>query len=274
MRFDPTAPSFGGFDFRMRRLLASDGRTLVVPLDHATTAGPIGGLREPRKIVAAAAAGGADAVMLRPGLVRELDAPGADRLGVIMALTGRLTRGVDHVALNSVEYAIACGADAVNGEFKFGSEGDLRNVALLAPLAEAAHRYGLPFVVTVYTQRAIVEERGSGAYAHGCRVAEEIGADLIKTSLPDDAEVIAEAVSSVSVPIVQAGGDPRAGGGDSLVDSLRRGVELGLAGAAVGRKAWMSDDPRASIRRLADAVHGRAPDPEAVGAEPAERAAR
>jgi DhnA family fructose-bisphosphate aldolase class Ia len=242
-----------GIDFRLRRLLPG-GRALLIPLDHALTAGPGGGLADPAAIVANAAAGGADAVMLRPGLTRALAAPGAERLAVIAMLTGRLTRGIDHIVLNSVQEAIACGADAICGEFKFGSRGDLENAAIVARLAEEAHRCGLPAVVTVYAVSEIVNQEGPAAYAHACRVAEELGADVIKTALPPhDADVIAEVLSCVGVPVLIAGG---ARDDSDLASVVQHAVSRGIAGAAIGRNAWGSPDPVATIRRLAAAVHG------------------
>jgi DhnA family fructose-bisphosphate aldolase class Ia len=245
-----------GRSLRLRRILRPDGRTLVVPLDHALALGPAGALADPAGVVATAVAGGADAVMLRPGLLRALAVPGAERLGNILMLTGRLTTGLDHVGLNTVEHAATLGADAVGTEFKFGTPGDLANVALIARLAEEAHALGLPMLVIVYTQPGIVAERGPGAYAHACRVAEEVGADIIKTALPDDDAVIAEAVGCVGVPIVVAGGEsrPRA----ELARTLAHALDLGVAGAAVGRNAWGGDDPVGTVAALAATVHGPA----------------
>jgi len=239
----------------MRRIFnALTGRTLVIPLDHAITMGPANGLENPGAIVEAAVSGGADAVMLRPGLVRCLAEPGAEHLGVIMALTGRLAAGVDHVQLNTVEHAVTLGADAVCGEFKFGSDGDLENVRLIALLAERAHDMGIPVLVTVYTRPEAQERLGRGAFAHACRTAQEIGADFVKTSLPDDEEIIGECVAATSVPIILAGGP--SGDAASLRDFLARAGRQGIAGAAIGRRAWAADKPAEVIRELAAVVHG------------------
>jgi fructose-bisphosphate aldolase/2-amino-3,7-dideoxy-D-threo-hept-6-ulosonate synthase len=246
---------FTGRNIRLRRVFApATGRTLIIPLDHAITMGPADGLENPRAIVDAAVQGGANAVMLRPGLAGCLTVPGAERLGVILALTGRLAAGVDHVQLNTVEHAATLGADAVCGEFKFGSDGDLENVRVIALLAERAHDLGLPVLVTVYTRPEAVEKLGANAYAHACRIAQEIGGDFVKTSLPDDEGIIRECVDSTSVPIVLAGGPP--GETTALDEFLRRATRLGVAGAAIGRRAWGADKPVAAISELVTAVHG------------------
>jgi DhnA family fructose-bisphosphate aldolase class Ia len=239
----------------MRRIFnAITGRTLVIPLDHAITMGPGNGLENPNAIIGAAVDGGADAVMLRPGIARCLAEPGAERLGVIMALTGRLAAGVDHVQLNTVEHAVALGADAVCGEFKFGSDGDLENVRFIALLAERAHDMGIPVLVTVYTRPEAEARLGRGAFAHACRVAQEVGADFVKTSLPDDEEIIDECVAATSVPIILAGGP--SGDTASLREFLGRAGRLGIGGAAIGRRAWAADKPADVIRELSAAVHG------------------
>ncbi|WP_221335344.1 MULTISPECIES: class I fructose-bisphosphate aldolase [Streptomyces] len=247
--------SFGGLEIRLRRLFSPDtGRSLIIPLDHAITMGPSGGLERPRSIIEAAVLGNADAVMLRPGMVGCLSGVGAEKLGVILALTGRLATGVDHVLLNSVEYAASQAADAVCGEFKFGSSGDLENARIIAQLAERAHMMGIPVLVTVYSRPEALDRLGSDAYAHACRIAEEIGADVIKTSLPDDPAVIAQCVESTSVPIVVAGGPPDTS--TDLEEFLRRAVNQGIGGAAIGRRAWAASKPVETIRGLAAAVHG------------------
>lgn len=253
----PTLPqsSFDGLNLRMRRIFSpATGRTLIIPLDHAITMGPANGLEDPYAVVGAAVQGGADAVMLRPGLVSCLSAPGTERLGVIMALTGRLATGVEHVQLSTVEYAAALGADAVCGEFKFGSSGDLENVRVISLLAERAHLLGLPVLVTVYTLPEAVTRLGRNAYAHACRIAQEIGADFVKTSLPDEEDIIRECVDSTSVPIVLAGGPPNEA--TALNDFLHRATHLGIGGAAIGRRAWAADKPVTAIRGLVSAVHG------------------
>ncbi|MGA5564319.1 class I fructose-bisphosphate aldolase [Streptomyces platensis] len=243
--------SFDGLGLRLRRLFSPDtGRSLIIPLDHAITMGPRKGLEQPRSIIEAAALGKADAVMLRPGMVSCLSASGAEELGIILALTGRLASGVDHVLLNSVEYAAAQAADAVCGEFKFGSSGDLENARIIAQLAERAHTMGLPVLVTVYSRPEALEKLGSDAYAHACRIAEEIGADVIKTLLPDDPSVITQCVESTSVPIVLAGGPPDTS--TDLEDFLRRAVDRGIGGAAIGRRAWAANKPVEAIRGLVD----------------------
>jgi DhnA family fructose-bisphosphate aldolase class Ia len=244
-----------GHTVRLRRILRPrTRRTLIIPLDHASVTGPVPGLVDARRIVADAAEAGADAVLLRPGMMGAVTETESRGLGIIAMLTGRLARGVDHVLLNTVEHAVRCGADAVCAEFKLGSLGDLENARIVSQVVEAAARFALPCLMTIYALPEYVAAAGTGAYTHACRLGEELGADLIKTSLPADPEVIRACVAACRVPIVVAGGVE--GAADSLVEGIRMAVELGVAGAAIGRNVWGHRDPVAMARRLRSVIHG------------------
>ena len=246
-----------GHAIRLRRIFnPATGRSLVIPLDHAAADGLLPGLEDARRIIGDAAAAGADAVMLRPGLIDAVADTDSRGMGVILMLTGRLSRGVDHVLFHSVEHAARCGADAVCAEFKLGGPGDLENLQVVAGVVEAAREHGLPALVTTYAVADYVARVGPVAYAQACRVTEELGADMIKTSFPPDPEIIRACLAAVRIPILVAGG---AGGRtEDVLEHVRSAVRLGVAGAAVGRNVWGNADPVAVARRFREAVH--APD--------------
>src|SRR5581483_9599818 len=89
-----------------RRIFESDGKTLIVAMDHAAFMGPAPGLVDPAKTIRAVAAGGADAVMTTFGTCLHAgDALG--KSGLILTLDAE----VDPEA--SLERAICLGADSV-----------------------------------------------------------------------------------------------------------------------------------------------------------------
>ncbi|HKI81762.1 MAG TPA: fructose-bisphosphate aldolase, partial [Pseudodesulfovibrio sp.] len=60
-----------GKAIRMERIMdRNDGRTLVVPLDHGVTVGPIYGIVDLRETVDQVAEGGANAVLMHKGIPR------------------------------------------------------------------------------------------------------------------------------------------------------------------------------------------------------------
>lgn len=92
--------------------------------------------------------------------------------------------------------------------------------------------------------------------SRGCRIAVEIGADIIKTMSPPDVSDMSELAAACPVPLVALGG-PKMGSEDDIVDLARNVVKEGASGIAFGRNVWGSADPKAVILRLREAVHGQ-----------------
>ena len=94
---------------RMRRVFASDGRALIVAMDHAGYMGPVGGLIEPVATVRAVVAGGADAVMTTLGTAKRI-ASALDGRGLILS--------VDLNAADPVAVRIAVNPEGEGGNAK------------------------------------------------------------------------------------------------------------------------------------------------------------
>ena len=68
-----------GKNIRMERIFnRNTERTIIVPLDHGTTVGPIDGLVDTRVTVDKVAEGGANAVLMHKGLARCGSGPRGD----------------------------------------------------------------------------------------------------------------------------------------------------------------------------------------------------
>ncbi len=245
---------YAGYQLRLNRIINKNtGRTLVIPFDHATSAGILPGLGDVKKIVDISAEAGADAIMLRPGLMKDVAMANSKNLGIILCLTGRLDRGVDHVELNTVEYAIKCGADSICAEFKMGSDGDLQNAHLASLIVEKAHENGMPVLMTIYAQPSFVEKFGSSAYAYTCRVGEELGADIVKTSIPCEEKIIKSCIDNVRIPLIVAGGSNVTE--EELISNIDFAVSKGISGAAVGRNVWGSPNSYDLVCKLRKVIH-------------------
>jgi DhnA family fructose-bisphosphate aldolase class Ia len=146
-----------------------------VPFDHAAADGLLPRLPNTRQILNDAAEAGADAVMLRPGLMDAVVETDTRSLGVILMLTGSLSRGLDHVLFNTVEHAVRGGADAVCAQFKSGSIGDLENVRIASSVAEAARQHSVPVPMTIYALKEYVEKGGSECLRPGLSNLRGIG---------------------------------------------------------------------------------------------------
>src|SRR5215472_16588960 len=107
---------------RLRRIFRPSGRTVIIPMDHGVSVGPIDGLSDMSQIVSQVRTGGADAVLIHSGIARTVDTSG---LGLVLHLSGaiKLTTEPNWKAqLSTVEQAIHLGADAVSVHINVGSE--------------------------------------------------------------------------------------------------------------------------------------------------------
>ena len=99
------------------------------------------------------------------------------------------------------------------------------------------------------------------AIAAAARAAAELGAHVVKTSMPTPPEAVALA-TTCGVPVVIAGGD-LTGDTDALLARVSTAMAAGAAGVAFGRNVWSSPDPADMVRSLRGAVHageGERPD--------------
>jgi class I fructose-bisphosphate aldolase len=176
-------------------VLASDGKALIVAMDHARTHGAIEGLEDPGTVIEAAVDGGADAVMTTFGVAKRYREQLTDRIPTILRLDGgpSLYRE-DWLAypewslLHSVEDALFLGADGVVLMAFPGIRVELQTYRAVATVAEECVRVGLPLMVEALPcpSERIPNPKASGAMAAAARLGFEHGADLVKTYYTED----------------------------------------------------------------------------------------
>jgi DhnA family fructose-bisphosphate aldolase class Ia len=251
-----------GYITRMRRLFRPDGRTVILPCDHGMVLGPLPGITDPVATVQAAVDGGADALILHQGLARMTAAVYGGRAALIYKLTDGCCEGTLQEVLGSVEQAVSYGADAFSVEFYIGAPNELALMRDIGRAQRAAERLGLPMVAHAYVHPAREQAAGASAWIHAARVAAELGADVVKTSYPGDDDTFRQVLAAAWVPVVVAGGERADTLG--LLRLIDRCVDLGAAGVAIGRNAWGTTDPAATIAAIAAVVHTRTPPDDAM----------
>ena len=247
---------------RLRHLYRHDAGLLVVPLDHAIGAGPLGYRGDFDGLVAQVADNGADAVVLHKGAVRRVRPRRFQPMSLILQLNAGTSLAPDPDAkypVATVEEALRLGAHAVSVQVNAASLTEDRQVAHLATVADTCDRWGLPLLAMMYVRGpGVVDGRAPALLAHAVAVAAEVGADLVKTAMPESASAIAEITATCPVPVLAAGGVV-AGGADTALARLADAVRAGAGGIAAGRLVFTADDPGAMVRRLAALTHDRIP---------------
>lgn len=246
--------------------LGADGRALIVALDHPLYSWPCPGLEDRASVLRAVSAAGADAVICSYGTVRDLrDAFGGAapilKLDVTTLAVGGHYPVSEYALAYRVEDAERLGAAAVLTYVQLGTPFELGALRTAARVAVRADELGLPYVCEIMPVEgeAYPDPAAPLAIAAAARTAAELGAHIVKTTMPNPPEAMAE-VAACGVPVVLAGGDLDADG-DRLLDRVRRALDAGAAGVAHGRNVWGRPDPGAAVAALRALVH---PEPAAV----------
>lgn len=244
----------------------SSGRSFMVAVDRPLVAGEAPGGPTSRELVARAVAAEPEAVVLGPGALKQswdiFGDSGAPSpvVRIDHVLVGDMRRGTGehHRMLCSVEEAVALGADAVMLFLIDGFADGERfadNVSAVADTVAQARRLGVPVIVEAVLWGANVsDERSQVGLAFVCRVAAELGADIVKTQHTGDIESMREIVQACSVPVLVLGG-PANPDTDALMDYTQSALDAGARGVVFGRNVYLREEAEtaASLRAL---VHG------------------
>jgi fructose-bisphosphate aldolase, class I len=247
-----------GKKLRLRRIFRN-GKALVLPLDHPIYFGPQSGTENPAKLLALARDGGATAVLLTAGALRQAIDEVGD-LGIIMRIDTTISQigGPDTVMhlLHTPEEAAALGADMVVVNCYLGL-GDVQiESALLQKLASVSaqcERLGLPLCAEIIPRVSYADKTRtsptSADLATAMRIGLEYGCDVVKTVYNGDPAGFAKAVATGHLPVIMAGG-PKGEGELTIFHQLHEAMSHGASGAAIGRRVWGSPHPIASLRAI------------------------
>jgi DhnA family fructose-bisphosphate aldolase class Ia len=243
----------------VRPPLAADGRAVVVAIDHGQYSWPVAGLEDRAATLAAVCGAGADAVIATYGTLRDhRPAFGAAAPILKLDLTTVTLAGYADSEFSvawTVEDAARLDAAAVLTLVQLGTPFELETLRAAALVAVAADAAGLPYVCEIlpYAGERFPDAFAPEAVAAAVRTAAELGAHVVKTSMPSPPEAIAGATSA-GVPVLIAGGDLQPDR-EALFDATARAVAAGASGVAYGRNVWGSGDPAGTVRRLVEIVH-------------------
>ena len=251
-----------GKAIRMERIFNRDtGRTIVVPIDHGVSVGPIYGLVDMRTTVGNIVEGGANAVLMHRGLVRCGHRTSGKDIGLIVhcsASTNLSPRPNAKTLVCTVEDALKLGADAVSLHINLGDETEASMLHDMGEVVTAANKWGVPLLAMMYARGPKIEDEFSPkTVGHCARVGMELGADVVKVPYTGDPETFARVVASSCIPVVIAGG-PKLASTEDLLSMVFESVRAGGAGLSVGRNIFQHEDPRKLIKALNLIVHNGA----------------
>jgi len=271
---------------RLWRLLYAhgpgNGTLMVLPLDQGLEHGPTDFFPNPKALDTSfqfrlAEEGRYSAIALGIGLADKYMREHAGRVPLILKLNGKTNIPDDAEAVSpafaSVEDAVRLGADGVGYTVYVGSPRQDVELSAFGRVRQECERFGMPLVVWAYPRGRDVEAKGGkgSLYAqdYAARVAEELGADVVKLhepaadagsspepyrSLREDAPArLRRVVRSAGKVMVLFSGGVKQDDDAAVLRKVRLYMECGATGVMFGRNMWLRDF--GSALRLTRRVH-------------------
>ncbi|GAB4311294.1 MAG: 2-amino-3,7-dideoxy-D-threo-hept-6-ulosonate synthase [Methanobacteriaceae archaeon] len=248
-----------GKKIRIERIIdRKTGRSVIVPMDHGVSIGPVRGIINMAQTIDEAASGGANAVLMHKGMVGRGHRGYGRDIGLIIHLSASTSLGPDpdhKVLVTSVEKAIKIGADAVSVHVNVGSEREPEMLIKLGTISEICDDWGMPLIAMMYPRgKKIEDEHDPEVVKLASRAGAELGADIIKTNYTGDPDTFKEVIDGCPVPLVIAGG-PKVETDEELLQMVKNAVDVGGAGVAIGRNIFQAKSPQKTTRAISEIVH-------------------
>jgi fructose-bisphosphate aldolase, class I len=266
-----------GKQIRLSRLLSpATGHGVVVAASHGVMSGPPAGLRTRAEITDVFdQLELADAVMVNPGMLPLVERTflGRNAPGLVLHLDWKNHNrkvygpGTDGRAegvlaqLATLEEVAAAGIDAVMTYLYIGQRDTTLERAEIernARIVRDCERLGLAVIIEPRSALEAEGEEATGVEVMStyCRIASDIGADVVKAVWPAGGqEAFAAVVETCLAPVLLAGGP----GGDDLESTrmlAQQAMDAGAAGVMFGRRVFRAPDPRGVLGALREIVHG------------------
>jgi len=243
---------------RLKHLFGHSERLFAVPMDHGVTVGPVQGLIDICGVVSDIG-DMIDAIIVHKGMVNQLEGC-LNRKGcqliVHLSASSALSPDPNRKELvTSVEHSIRMGATAVSVHVNLGSEFEAQMLKDLGNTAEQCELWGMPLLAMMYVRDGSEEcEYHPGKIKHAARIAEELGADIIKVNYTGSVDSFYEVTNAVKIPVIIAGG-PKMSSDNEVYSMVCDAVRAGARGVAIGRNIFQHDSPAqitCAIRKMLD----------------------
>jgi fructose-bisphosphate aldolase / 2-amino-3,7-dideoxy-D-threo-hept-6-ulosonate synthase len=255
-----------GKAMRLKRVIDPKGVSVICALDHGMTSPTF---LEPLSDIAARTAeavrGGATVIMMSRGMVRIAEPAFSPTTSLALLLSASANPDGTRpavVQVAEVEEAARLGADAVVLFTALGGDGEPGMIRTLAGVGRECASLGMPliaeaeFPTTYASVEELTEQYGFEYLQRNVRLCAELGADIVKTNWPGDADAFGRLVEAANgVPVVLAGGSRLQD--HQLLGRMEAAMAVGAVGCSVGRNIFMHASPEAITRALSRVIRER-----------------
>ena len=245
----------------LEHFLQSDGRTVILPIDHGTVI-PVQGLENPAALVESIR-DHVDGFVVNLGVAVEcLNANVFADKGICLrtdtykpTYPGNPDTGSSR--LFGADEAEVVGAHAMMNMCYLHNPNEAENYVECAELISESLETDIPVILeSLPFSIGRPEDYTAENIGFTVRLAAELGADIVKTAFPTGGSVddFKKIVEATFVPVIVLGG--AAMGDDSaLLTMVKNAIDAGAAGIAVGRNVWQHPQPTKIAAALNAIVH-------------------
>jgi 2-amino-4,5-dihydroxy-6-oxo-7-(phosphonooxy)heptanoate synthase len=252
-----------GRTLRLARLFRGQEAPLfLVPLDHTLTDGPFADAVQYDKLLGVLAENGVDAIAVHKGRLGRLHSSVYSKLSVIVHVSASTRYAADpsfKYQVGDAEDCLRRGADAISVHVNMGSITEDLQIRMMAEMADACDRAGLPLLAMIYPRGPGVKDHPQmETLLHAATLAADVGVDLVKLPFSGSLEDMTQVVSSCPIPVLAAGGAKVSD--KELANFAADVMKSGARGLAMGRNIFLSVDPVSRVREIRRILHSHRPD--------------
>lgn len=251
-----------GKQIRMERIIdRNTNRTVIVPMDHGVSSGPIYGITDLRDAIEQVVRGGANALVEHKGMVGAGHRQSGKDVGLIIHLSASTSLSPypnTKTLVCTVEEALRLGADAVSIHVNIGDDMERQMLSDFGMVSSRAREWGIPLLAMIYPRgEKIANEYDPGVLKHAARLGAELGADIVKISYSGSVDSFREVIAGCRVPVVIAGGE-KMDSDRQILEMVRGSIDAGGSGVSIGRNIFQHQDPTRMVGAISMIVHEEA----------------
>jgi len=243
-----------GRTLRLGRLFKSaETPFFLVPIDHTLTDGPFTDAHQYDNLLDVLADNGVNAIAVHKGRLGLLRSGVYAKLSVIVHVSASTKYAADpnyKYQVGDAEECLRRGADAVSVHVNLGSITEDHQIRMMAGMAEACDRVGLPLLAMIYPRGPGVKDHPPlETLLHAASLAVDLGVDIVKLPLAGcSVQDMTQIVNWCPIPVLAAGG---AKVSDQEFGTFASNVmKSGARGLASGRNIFTATDPTAKVREV------------------------
>ncbi|MBC8946311.1 MULTISPECIES: class I fructose-bisphosphate aldolase [Xenorhabdus] len=232
-----------------------NGRSLIIPIDHGLTSGPMAGINNFSAVESWINSSHIDGIVVHPGFLYHLVKHNL-LLGTAVCLQ---INGNSHLAqdasfkplLSNADLAMQLGADAISLDLPFSQHNTAQNLIQLGQVMQHTIPRGIPVLVMFsLIESDLSDKEYVTRHRKYIRTFSEMGVTALKLRKPARSELLFEITDGLTqdINLLFAGGERSSD--DEIVDFTSVIMAAKAQGLCIGRNVFQSENPAQLLNRL------------------------